>query len=79
MNTQKTYLGKTSGQWLQQAVVCDSQAGCKEIFVDDGVIAAYHPDGMLIKSSSGPIALLALSVIQNQKFRELCEVRDSNE
>lgn len=79
MNIQKTYLGKTSGQWLKQAVVCESRAGAKEIFVDDGVIARYHQDGLLLEAFGGPLALLTLSVMQNERFCELCEVRDANE
>lgn len=77
MNVQKTYKGKTAGQWLNNASVCESQAGLNEIFVDNGVIAGYHPDGLLLKTAGGPIALLTLSVIQNRQFCELCEVRDA--
>ena len=79
MNVQKTYRRKTAGQWLNQAEICESRAGLKEIFVADGVIARYHPNGLMLESAGGPLAVLSLGVKQNEQFCNLAELRDCSE
>lgn len=79
MNMQKTYLGKTSGQWLAQAEICESRAGLREIFVNKGVIARYHPEGMLLETAGGPVAVLKLGERQNEVFCNLAALRDCSE
>lgn len=74
---QKTFLGKTAGQWLSEAQVRESRAGCYEIFVGHDVIARYHPKGLLLENSEGPLVVLDLKKIQNERFCNLCELLDS--
>jgi len=79
MNVQKTYHGKTSGQWLAQAEICESRANRREIFVTEGVIASYHQDGLLLETAGGPLAVLTMGKIQNEQFCNLAELRDEND
>ena len=78
MNVQKTHLNKTAGQWLGQSEICESRAGRREIFVSKGVIARYHPDGLLLESADGPVVILAMGPLMNERFCELCELRDED-
>ena len=78
MNKQNTYLGKSAGQWLAKSEICESLSGLKQIFVSDGVVANYHPEGMLLESASGSLAILTISIKQNRRFCELLELRDCN-
>lgn len=71
----KTYRGKTAGQWLKHAVIAESSAGMKEIFVADGVIARPCQDGMLLEDFNGVLALLFTSIKQSRKFKQLLEKR----
>lgn len=77
MNLQKTYQRKTTGQWLMDAQVCESQSGRNEIYLAKGVIAREAKNGMIIESTSdGPLAVLSLSDKQNQRLCELISIRD---
>ena len=78
MNVQRTYLNKTAGQWLGQSEICESRAGRREIFVARDVIARYHPDGLLLETAGGPLAVLEMGPLMNERFCELCELRDEN-
>ena len=78
MNTQKTCRGWTAGQWLERARIGESRAGRREIFVGDGVIARYHPDGLLLETAGGHLAVLAMGPRVNERFCELCELRDED-
>lgn len=77
MRIQKTFRRKPASQWLAQAKIAESQAGAMEIFVTPSMIARYHPDGMVLETFDGPVALLELSESANRRFAEWCEVRDA--
>lgn len=73
MNTTKTYLGKTAGGWLKQAVVGESGAGCPEIFLRDGVQVLRSDCGMVIHAQGGVLAHLELSTRAAAKLDALVE------
>jgi len=78
MKPQKTYHGKTAGQWLAQSEICESRAGLNEIFIGKGVIARHHPEGMMLETAGGPLAVLKLGPLQNEAFCNLMELRDAS-
>lgn len=51
IQTQKTYMGKTAGGWLKNAIICRMSAGNVEVITDD------LPGAILVLSDSGNMVI----------------------
>lgn len=67
---QKTYKGKTAGQWLKSAHISKTRAGTYEIFIGD-FIAKEAEDGMVLNDGHGTVIGLECKKLAAEKLAML--------
>lgn len=67
---QKTYKGKTAGQYLKSAEISKTRAGTYEIFIGD-FIAIEAEDGMVLNDGHGTVVGLECKKMASEKLSML--------